>query len=370
MDVMREASILEAKGKSIIHMEVGQPSRGATLNSLKKLSKKILADKVGYTVALGLPELKIKISDLYKYRYKLNLNPERIIITSGSSAAFTLAFLAFFDPGDTVLIGEPGYPSYRNILKSLDLKPELISTRAENRFQMTDTDILNSDAKGLLIASPSNPTGTALSTESLRSILKAVRKKNMVFISDEIYHGINFSGGDCSALEFDNNSIVVNSFSKYFFLTGWRIGWMVAPLEKIKTIEKLAQNLYICPAHSSQLLALYSLEESNIFDQKVADYKKNRDILIRFLPSLGFTDIICPDGAFYIYANVSKFGINSDILASRILNEAGVAITPGIDFDTKRGLRTVRFSYACSLEDVNEAIKRLKTWCAGNSSHL
>ena len=366
MDVMQEASILEAQGKSIIHMEVGQPSSGAAPQALSKLCQKILTDRVGYTVALGLPELKVEISKLYKLRYNLSINPERIIVTSGSSAAFTLAFTAFFDAGDKVLVGEPGYPSYRNILKSLNLEPQLVSTCSKTRFQITDVDILNSDAQGVLIASPSNPTGTSLNKDNFKSIVSAVQKKGMTFISDEIYHGINFCKGDNSALEFDQEAVVINSFSKYFFLTGWRVGWMIVPTNKIKTVERLAQNLYICPAHSSQLLALYSLDAKKVFDQEVVKYKINRDLLMELLPKLGFTDIVRPDGAFYIYANISRFKLSSDLLARRILNEAGVALTPGGDFDTKRGHMTIRFSYACSLEDVREAAKRLTGWCAKN----
>ena len=363
MDVMNEASKLEASGKSIIHMEVGQPSSGAAKQALNKLNNTMLNENVGYTLALGLPELKQKISDLYKKRYNVFCEPERIIITSGSSAAFILAFTAFFDAGESVLVGEPGYPSYRNILKSLNLIPKLVTTSSEKRFQLSSKNIEESDEKGVLIANPSNPTGTSLDRNEFQSVIEAAREKKMILISDEIYHGINFHTGDSTAIEFDQNCIVINSFSKYFFLSGWRIGWMVVPRAEVRAIEKLAQNLYICPPHASQLLALYSMDIPDVFGNEVLKYKGNRDILISVLSKLGFREIIKPDGAFYIYANIKNFEISSDLFCQKLLVEAGVAITPGTDFDTKRGHSTVRFSYSCSQESVVEAVRRLTKWC-------
>ncbi len=366
MDVMQEASILEAEGKSIIHMEVGQPSTGASREALEKLNQKMLNDRMGYTLALGIPELKKGISELYKLRYNIRLDPERVIITSGSSAAFILAFTAFFDNGDTVLIGEPGYPSYKNIIKSLGLIPELVLTNSESKFQLEALEIQKSKANGVLIASPSNPTGTIFDENKLRSVISAAKKNKMIFISDEIYHGINFGGGDNTALQFDDNCIVINSFSKYFFLTGWRIGWMVVPGDKVRTVERLAQNLFICPPSASQTLALYSLKVPEIFDLQVTKYKQNRDILMEALPKLGFGDIVKPDGAFYLYANIKNFRMGSDVLVKRILHEVGVALTPGTDFDSTRGLGTIRISYACSTAEVNEAVLRLTRWCENN----
>ena len=362
MDVMREAALLESEGRSIIHMEVGQPSSGASIDALRKLNKKILLDKVGYSVALGLPELRKEIASLYKKRYNLIINPERVVVTTGSSAAFILAFTAFFDVGDKILIGEPGYPSYKNIVKSLDLIPELVSTTFENRFNLTKDSITKSSADGVLVASPANPTGTALSRSELRSLIDAAKAKNITFISDEIYHGLNFNGKDISALEIDDNSIVINSFSKFFSLTGWRLGWMIVPLSFTRTLEKLSQNLFICPPHASQLLGLYCLNSTTDFTKNVLEYKNNRDILVHYLPKIGFTNIVKPDGAFYIYADASDFNLESKALVQQILVKTGVAITPGIDFDSLRGHNTVRFSFACSTRDVNEAVRRLMEW--------
>ena len=367
---MREASILELAGKSIIHMEVGQPSNGASIEALNSLKNKMFFDQLGYSVALGIPELRDKISDLYKKRYNLNLDPKRVVITSGSSAAFTLSFLTFFDAGQIILLGEPGYPSYKNIMKSLNLIPEICLTTIENRFHLTENLVLASTANGVLVANPGNPTGTALTKSKLESLILASKEKNMVFISDEIYHGLNFNGSDTTALELDDEVIVINSFSKYFSLTGWRLGWMIVPLSSVRTVEKLTQNLFICPSHASQYLGLYTLNSLTNFDEQVQKYKKNLDLLMINLPKLGFRNIVLPDGGFYIYADISWFNITSDILVRDILLKTGVAITPGLDFDKARGHRTVRFSFACSFEEVTEAIERLTKWYQDHKKNL
>ncbi len=362
MDIMQEASILEQKGRSIIHMEVGQPSSGASIDALNQLYNKSLSNNLGYSVALGLPELRERIADLYKSRYKLKIDPNRVLVTSGSSAAFILAFTAFFNTGDKILMGEPGYPSYKNIIKSLSLKAEIHSTLIEDRFQLTPKSILESSAAGVLVASPGNPTGISLKLNELELLISSAQQKKMTFISDEIYHGINFNGPDVSALELDDNAIIINSFSKYFSLTGWRLGWMIVPNHFTRIVEKLAQNLFICPSHASQFLALFTLNSSTNLKEKVHEYKMNRDMLMAHLPNLGFSEIIEPDGAFYIYANISQFNQKSGSLVRDILRNVGVAITPGSDFDSSRGEDTVRFSFACSSAEVEEAIRRLTLW--------
>ncbi|PQM62517.1 MAG: 1-aminocyclopropane-1-carboxylate deaminase [Rhodobacteraceae bacterium] len=362
MDIMQEAALLERQGRSVIHMEVGQPSSGAPKEALQQLYDRSLVDTLGYSVALGIPQLREKIAAIYKKRYKLRIDPQRVIITSGSSAAFILVFTAFFDVGDKILIGEPGYPSYKNILKSLNLKPELHSTTLKDRFQLNLESVLHSESSGILVASPANPTGLALRRNEFKSLIECANKKKMTFISDEIYHGLNFNGSDVCALEFDDNAIVINSFSKYFSLTGWRLGWVIVPSSFTRTLEKLAQNLFICPSHASQLLGLFVLNSSVNFDHKVEQYKSNRDLLMRTLPKIGFKDILEPDGAFYLYADVSAFKKDSLVLVKQILRQTGVAITPGYDFDTKRGHKTVRFSFACSHADVEDALNRLTDW--------
>ena len=362
MDIMQEASVLEARGRSIIHMEVGQPSSGAPIDALNQLYNKSLSDNLGYSVALGLPELRERIADLYKSRYNLIVDPKRVLITSGSSAGFILAFIAFFNTGDEILIGEPGYPSYKNMIKSLSLKADICSTRIEDRFLLTSKSILKSSAAGVLVASPANPTGISFQRRELELLITSAQQKKMTFISDEIYHGINFNGPDVCALEFDDNAIIINSFSKYFSLTGWRLGWMIVPEPFTRVIEKLAQNLFICPSTSSQFLGLFTMNSSTNFEEKVHEYKMNRDMLMAHLPNLGFSEIIEPDGAFYIYANISRFNQKSETLVRDILKNAGVAITPGSDFDSSRGKETVRFSFACSSAEVEEAISRLTWW--------
>ena len=362
MDVMEAALKLERMGKSIIHMEVGQPCNGADSEALSKFSSVLNSSNLGYSSTLGLPELRTGISKLYKKQYNLDINPNRVIVTSGSSSGFILTFLAFFNPGNRIIIGTPGYPSYKNILKSLNLIPIEKETKFEEKFQLNVENLRDTKAEGLLIASPANPTGTVLDRNELSKLIKFSRQKSMTFISDEIYHGITYEKESISALEIDNNVIVINSFSKFFSMTGWRVGWMVVPEEYVETIEKLSQNLFICPPHSSQMLALYSLDSIEKLNKRVEVFKENRSLLLKQLPELGFTELAPPDGGFYIYANIRKFNTDSKTLASEILNEVGVALTPGYDFDKLRGKNTIRFSYACSTENVIEALKRLKIW--------
>lgn len=247
-------------------------------------------------------------------------------------------------------------------MKSLDLVPKIRLTSLETRFHLTKDLISASSANGVLVASPANPTGAALTKGELELLISSSKEKEMTFISDEIYHGLNFNGNDVTALELDDQAIVINSFSKYFSLTGWRLGWMIVPLIVVRTVEKLTQNLFICPSHASQYLGLFSLETSTNFNNEIIQYKTNHDILMDQLPKLGFTDILKPDGAFYIYANIENFKCCSDILVKDILLKTGVAITPGIDFDTLRGHNTVKFSFASSFEDITEAIVRLTSW--------
>ena len=360
MDVMEAARQLEASGRHIIHMEVGQPSSSAPKVALESLSQKMLVDPMGYTVALGLPELRHKIADLYDKWYGISLNPERVVVTSGSSAAFLLSFTSLFDSGDKVGIGTPGYPSYRQILKSLGLCPVDIETNAENRFQPTSRDLIVRDLAGLLVASPANPTGTMLSNEAMRDLIITCQTMNAAFISDEIYHGIEYEKKAVTALEISDQCYVINSFSKYFSMTGWRIGWMVVPEDHIRRIERLAQNMFICAPHVSQIVALAALECSEELEANLNVYRENREIMIEGLTAAGFDTTAPPDGAFYIYADIGKMTEDSLAFARDILNESGVAVTPGLDFDPVRGAKTLRFSYARDTEDIKEGLKRLQ----------
>jgi aspartate/methionine/tyrosine aminotransferase len=360
MDVMEAARQAEAAGRHIIHMEVGQPATPAPLGARNALRDSLNATAMGYTVALGLPELRGKLSELYGEWYDVDLDPNRVIVTSGSSAGFLLSFTSLFDTGDRVGIGAPGYPSYRQILKALDLTAVDIPTSSANKFQPHPSDFEDLSLNGLLVASPSNPTGTMLTRRELGALIEATERSEAAFISDEIYHGIEYETKAVSALEITNNCYVINSFSKYFSMTGWRVGWMVVPENHIRQVERLAQNMFICAPHASQVVALAAMECREELTAYQAVYQKNRRLMIEGLPKAGFDRIAPPDGAFYIYADISHLTSDSLSFAREILQEAGVAVTPGLDFDTQRGAGSLRFSYAGSSEDIQEGLHRLK----------
>ncbi len=362
MDVMEAARAEEARGRSIIHMEVGQPGTPAPGPARAALARAMAGEPLGYTVALGLPDLRARIARLYRDWYGLDLDPNRVVVTAGSSCGFILAFASLFDNGERVAIGEPGYPSYRNILKSLGLVPVGIETRAENRFQPAPADLARGDLAGLLVASPANPTGTMLGRAELAALIGAAAERGIAFVSDEIYHGIQYGARAVSALEISDEVYVINSFSKYFSMTGWRIGWMVVPEAHVRRVERLAQNLFICAPHASQVAALAALDAVEELDANLAVYRANRALMLRGLPEAGFTRIAPPDGAFYVYADVSDLTDDSNALSARILAEAGVAVTPGLDFDPGRGAGTLRFSYARSTADIAEGLTRLRRW--------
>ena len=366
MDVMENARKAEERGEDIIHMEVGQPGTPAPIEAQRQLIEKMKNDSMGYTVALGIPELRKRISQLYGDWYNLDLNPDRIIITSGSSAGFILSFSSLFDAKDRVGICSPGYPSYRQILKAQDLETVLIETRFENNFQPFASDLKGLNLSGVLIASPANPTGSMLNYNQLESLILSSLEQNISFISDEIYHGIEYEKKATTALQITNQCYVINSFSKYFSMTGWRVGWMVVPEDHIRQIERLAQNMFICAPHASQIAALHALDCEDELKNNLNVYKENRKLMIKGLKDSGFTKISSPDGAFYIYADVSKFCNDSLEFANRVLKEAKVAITPGLDFDSKRGNSTIRFSYARSTEDIIKGLEKLNIFMKNN----
>ncbi len=369
MDVMNAASALERKGRNIIHMEIGQPGTPAPEAARNALRRALETDNLGYTLALGSDPLRQRIAQHYGETYNLDLDPARVIVTSGSSGAFILAFTALFDIGARVALPCPGYPCYRQILKSLDLVPELIETSAAGRWMPTFDDIEKSHQKspldGLLVASPANPTGTMLEPERLQELTDACHRLGLWFISDEIYHGLNYEMPATTALTYSDEAIVINSFSKYFSMTGWRVGWMIVPERFVRVFERLAQNLFICAPAASQAAALGAFEGAEEVDANKQTYARNRTLLLQELPKAGFQNIVPADGAFYLYCNISAFGMTSPELARRILEEAGVAITPGIDFDPIEGQNYVRFSYARSTADIAEATRRLIAWHQG-----
>ncbi len=366
MDVMENARKAEEKGEDIVHMEVGQPGTPAPIEAQRQLIEKMKNDSMGYTVALGIPELRKRISQLYGDWYNLDLNPDRIIITSGSSAGFILSFSSLFDAKDRVGICSPGYPSYRQILKAQDLETVLIETKFENNFQPFASDLKGLNLSGVLIASPANPTGSMLNYNQLESLILSSLEQNISFISDEIYHGIEYEKKATTALQITDQCYVINSFSKYFSMTGWRVGWMVVPEDHIRQIERLAQNMFICAPHASQIAALHALDCEDELKNNLDVYKENRKLMIKGLKDSGFSKISSPDGAFYIYADVSKFCNDSLEFANRVLKEAKVAITPGLDFDSKRGNSTIRFSYARSTEDIIKGLEKLNIFMKNN----
>ena len=362
MDVMKAARAAEAKGRRIIHMEVGQPSTLAPIQARQVVAESLVSDPMGYTVALGLPDLRHGIARLYMDWYGLDLDPSRVVVTSGSSAGFLLAFTALFDPRARVGLASPGYPSYRQILKALSLQPIDILTDASTGYQLSVQDVAALQLDGLLIASPGNPTGTMLGKPALQALADHAKKLGIGFISDEIYHGIEYEKKAVTALEVTNSVYVINSFSKYFSMTGWRVGWLIVPEDHVRSIERLAQNMFICPPHISQIAALEALGCGEEMEKNLAVYAENRRLMLAGLPQVGINKIAPPDGAFYIYADISEFGVDSRIFAAQVLAYAGVAITPGLDFDPLRGGHTIRLSYAQSTDEIVEGLCRLKAF--------
>ena len=364
MDVMEAARAAEEAGRHIIHMEVGQPGTPAPAAARQALARAMEGDALGYTVALGLPALRARIARLYGDWYNVDLDPARVVVTSGSSGGFVLAFTALFDAGDRVALGAPGYPSYRQILRALDLVPVEVQAAAENRLQPTPEDLKGVDYQGLMVASPANPTGTMLDRKALSALIGDAQGRGAAFLSDEIYHGIEYEQKAVSALEISDDVCVINSFSKYFSMTGWRVGWLVVPPAQVRQVERLAQNLFICPPHASQVAALAALDAGEELEANMEVYRRNRALMLEGLPRAGFDRIAPPDGAFYVYADVSHLTTDSRAFAQEILERAGVAVTPGLDFDPVRGGGTLRFSYARATADIEEGLGRLARFMA------
>lgn len=358
MDVMEAARQAEAAGRHIIHMEVGQPGTGAPEAAKAKLIAD-MADPLGYTVALGLPELKERIAQHYADWYGVAVDPARVVITSGASGAFLLAFSALFDNDARVGLGTPCYPSYRQILKAVGLSPVDIPTTFGQRFQPLPSDVADHNLDGLIVASPANPTGTMLDREGLSALARACQAQNAALISDEIYHGIDYDTAPVSALQVTDDVYVVNSFSKYFSMTGWRVGWMIVPEDHVRQVERLAQNMFICAPHAAQRLALHAMDCTDELEANKAVYQANRALMIDGLKAAGLTRFAPPDGAFYVYVDVSEFTDDALGFAAEILEKAGVAVTPGLDFDAARGHHWLRFSYARATADIKEGLDRI-----------
>ncbi len=364
MEVLKAANDREAAGGDVLHMEVGEPGGGSPRHVLEAAEKALRSSRIGYTEALGIRPLRERIARYYEEVHDTVVDPSRIAVTTGSSGAFVLAFLAAFDPGDRVLLTAPGYPAYPNILKSVGAAPEILRTGPETRFQPTPRLISEAGPApdGLLVASPANPTGTMLDREALSELAGYCAENGIRLISDEVYHGITYGEPAVSALELSESAVVVNSFSKYYAMTGWRVGWMVVPEELARPVEMLGQSVAISAPALSQYAALAAFDAGPELDARVAGYARNRELLLRELPLAGFDKLAPADGAFYIFADVSGLTDDSGEFCRRMLDEIGVATTPGVDFDPDRGRAFVRFSFAGDPGDVAEAARRIRAW--------
>jgi aspartate/methionine/tyrosine aminotransferase len=366
MDVMAAAERIEAEGGHVIHMEVGQPAAPAPRPALEAAHRALDEGRIDYTSALGMPSLRERIARHYRDTYGCSVDAGRIVVTTGSSGAFILAFLAMFEPGDRVAVTVPGYPPYRHILTALGCEPVLIETSSETRHALTGEALLvahrKAPLKGVLVGSPANPTGTMMSREALTQLIAAADGAGIRFISDEIYHGLDYAFPAVTAAELSPDALVINSFSKYFCMTGWRVGWMVVPEPLVRPIERLQQNLAISVPTLSQIAAEAAFEGAGEMEAIKRGYLENRRILIEGLPRAGLSKFLPADGAFYLYADVSSFTDDSFEFAKKMLEQTQVAATPGVDFDPYHGRHFLRLSYARSAEDMHEAVARIARW--------
>lgn len=364
MEMLAAANARAAQGKDVLHLELGEPSTAAPAPVIEAAQRILAAGTLGYTESPGLPALRERIARFYGEAEGLEVPPERVVVTTGSSGGFLLAFLAAFEIGDRVALATPGYPAYRNILMSLGVEPVAVETGPESRFQPTVEllEAVDGPLDGLVVASPSNPTGTVLSHDETAALAGHCRARGIRLISDEIYHGITYGKPATSALAVSQEAVVVNSFSKYYSMMGWRLGWLVVPEDLVVSVERLVQNLFISAPTLSQKAALVAFDCRDALDANVARYARNRARLLTELPKAGFDRLAPAEGGFYLYADVRHLTNDSADLCLRILDETGVATTPGTDFDPARGNNYLRFSFAGSEADVAEAARRLAAW--------
>jgi aspartate/methionine/tyrosine aminotransferase len=364
MEVMKAAAEREARGDDVLHMEVGEPGGGAPPQVMAAAHAALNGEvPLGYTNALGIPVLRDRIALHYRDAYGIHIDPRRIVVTTGSSAGFILSFLASFETGAVIGAGEPGYPAYRNTASALGFTSARIPTGPDTRFQLSPALLdAGPELDGLVVASPANPTGTMLDRTALTAIVDWCGFNGVRLISDEIYHGITFGESAVTVAELTSDAFIINSFSKYFLMTGWRLGWMVVPEGMVRDVERLAQNLYISAPALSQQAALAAFDAKEYLEAKVVGYGRNRDLLLRELPKAGFNTLAPADGAFYIFADVSNLTDDSAEFCKRMLAETGVATTPGIDFDPVRGKQFLRFSIAGEYATMEEGARRLINW--------
>jgi aspartate/methionine/tyrosine aminotransferase len=363
ISVSRLAHQLKAEGRSIVHMEFGQPSTGAPAAAIAAAHQVLDTDGMGYWES---PALRARIARHYQDSYGVTVEPERVILTCGASPALVLALISSFDPGDQVALARPGYVAYRNTLKALHMEPVEIACGPESRFQLTAAHLeaLDPAPAGVIVASPANPTGTIIPKEELAAIAEVCRRRGIRIVSDEIYHGLSYVEPAHSMLEFAPDALIVNSFSKYFSMVGWRLGWLLAPKDHVHRARAYVGNLYLTAPSLSQHAALAAMDARDELEGHLEVYRRNRALLLDALPRLGLADIAPPDGAFYIYANIGHLTDDSLTFCKQLLSETGVATAPGVDFDPVNGGRYIRLSFAVSTPEIQEALKRLTPWFA------
>jgi len=366
MDVMAAAARIEAQGRRVVHMEVGQPAAPAPKTAIAAAQAALAAGRIGYTETLGIASLRQRIARHYAETYDCALDPGRIVVTTGSSGGFVLAFLALFEPGDRVALANPGYPPYRHILSALGCEPVLIETGPETRWALSAKALIAAHREkplaGVVIASPANPTGTMMEADALLRLISVAEAEGIRAISDEIYHGLDYAFAAETAANISEQALVINSFSKYFCMTGWRVGWMVVPQSIVRAVERLQGNLAISVPTLAQVAAQAAFDGRDEMETVKHGYEENRRILIEGLPQAGLDKFLPVDGAFYLYADISRFSDDSFDFAKRMLEEAGVAATPGIDFDPVNGHNFLRFCYAGSAAEMHEAVERIGNW--------
>jgi aspartate/methionine/tyrosine aminotransferase len=366
MDVMAAAARIEAAGGHVIHMEVGQPAAAPPASAIAAARAALASGRLRYTESLGIATLRARIARHYEESYGVAIDPARVVVTTGSSAGFILAFLALFEPGDRVAVALPGYPPYRHILSALGCEPVAIETTQATRWAITPEMLMaahrKTPLKGVLVASPANPTGTMMPAEALRELVAAAESEGIRFISDEIYHGLDYAFPAETAARLSENCVIINSFSKYFCMTGWRIGWMVAPEPLVRPLDRLQGNLAVSVPTLSQIAAEAAFDGRAEMEAVKYGYEENRRILLEGLPKAGLDKTLPVDGAFYLYADVSRFSDDSFEFARRMLAQTHVAATPGIDFDPLQGRHFIRFCYAGAAAEMHEAVERLANW--------
>ena len=367
INISRLAHRMKAEGRSIIHMEFGQPSTGAPRAALEVAHRVLDTDGMGYWESAPLRE---RIARLYGERHGLELDPERIILTCGASPGLVLALTTLFAPGDRVATARPGYVSYRNVLKALHMTPVEIACGPAERFQLTAAalEALDPPPAGVIVASPANPTGTLIARHELEAIARVCRERGVRIVSDEIYHGLSYAEPARSMLEFDPDTLVINSFSKYWSMAGWRLGWIVAPAALLDRARALVGNLFLTPPSLAQHAGLAAMDATEELEGHLETYRRNRALLLAALPALGLRSIAPPDGAFYIYADVGHLTNDSLAFCERLLRDTGVATAPGLDFDPVDGARFMRFSFAVSTPEVEEALRRMTPWFKANGA--